>query len=220
MRLLVALVVDRDADAAVQERELAQPLREDVEAELGGLEDQRVGLEGDLRAALLGLADLGERRLGLAALVALRVDLAVAPDLDLEHLGERVHDRDADAVQAARDLVGALVELAAGVELGQHDLGGGDALGRVHLDRDAAAVVLDRDAAVDVDRDRDARAVPGQRLVDRVVDDLEDEVVQAPLGGVADVHPGALADGLEAFEDLDRVRPVALCRGSGWLIRV
>ena len=43
----------RDGDAAVQERELAQPLRQRVEAELGRLEDLRVGLERDLRAALL-----------------------------------------------------------------------------------------------------------------------------------------------------------------------
>ena len=39
--LAVALVVDRDRDAGVQERELAQPLRERLEAELGGLEDRR-----------------------------------------------------------------------------------------------------------------------------------------------------------------------------------
>ena len=51
--LAVALVVDRDGDAAVQERELAQPLRQRVEAVLGRLEDLRVGLEGDLGAALL-----------------------------------------------------------------------------------------------------------------------------------------------------------------------
>ena len=51
--LAVALVVERDDDAAVQERELAQALRERVEAELGGLEDLRVGLERDLRAAAL-----------------------------------------------------------------------------------------------------------------------------------------------------------------------
>ena len=54
--LAVALVVERDEDAAVEERELAQALRQDVEAEDGGLEDLRVGLEGDLGAAALGRA--------------------------------------------------------------------------------------------------------------------------------------------------------------------
>ena len=57
--LAVALVVDRDEDAAVQERELAQALRERVEAVFRRLEDLRVGLERDLRAAALrGAGDL------------------------------------------------------------------------------------------------------------------------------------------------------------------
>ena len=43
----------------------------------------------------------------------------------------------------------------------------------------------------------------GHRLVDRVVDDLPDEVMQAALVGRADVHARAAADGLEALEDLD-----------------
>ena len=67
---------------------------------------------------------LVELALRLAALVVLRPDVAVAADLQVQALGERVDDRDADAVQAAGDLVAAAVaELAAGVEDGQHDLG-------------------------------------------------------------------------------------------------
>ena len=70
--------------------------------------------------------------------------------------------------------------------------------------RDAAAVVLDPDAAVGQQGDHDPVAVAGQRLVDGVVDDLPDQVVQAALTGRADVHAGALADRLEALEHLDR----------------
>ena len=59
----------------------------------------------------------------LAALVGLGTRVAVAADLDVEALGQRVDDRHADAVQAAGDLVAAAVaELAAGVQDGQHDL--------------------------------------------------------------------------------------------------
>ena len=39
--LLVALVLERDLDALIQKRELAQSLREHVEAEVVNLEDQR-----------------------------------------------------------------------------------------------------------------------------------------------------------------------------------
>ena len=81
-------------------------------------------------------------------------------------------------------------------------------------DGDAAAVVLDRDRAVEVDRDVDAIAEARQRLVDGVVDDLVDHVVQArAVIGVADVHARALAHRLEALEDLDALLVVRVGPG-------
>ena len=58
----------------------------------------------------------------------------------------------------------------------------------------------------------DPVAVPGQRLVDGVVDDLADQVVQTALTGGPDVHTGALADRVEPFEHLDRARVVFAAR--------
>ena len=69
--------------------------------------------------------------------------LAAAPDAQVEPVGQRVDDRDADAVQAARDLVGILVEFSAGMQLGHDDLGRRDAFLVVDVGRDAAAVVGD-----------------------------------------------------------------------------
>ena len=83
-------------------------------------------------------------------------------------------------------------------------------LGRVHVDRHAAAVVVDPDAAVGEQGDLDAVGVAGQRLVDGVVDDLPHQVVQAALGGRADVHAGALANRLEPLQDLDGTAGVAV----------
>src|ERR1700688_3025759 len=73
----------------------------------------------------------------------------------------------------------------------------------VHVDRNAAPVVLDRTRSVLVQDDPDVLGVAGERFVDRVVDGFVHELVEAPLGGVADVHAGALANSLEAFENLD-----------------
>src|SRR6185436_3831836 len=78
----------------------------------------------------------------------------------------------------------------------------------VAIDRDAPAVVDDGDRIVDVDGDVDLVAMPGQRLVYRVVDDLIDEVVQARRPGRADVHRRPLADRFEAFEYFDFVGAV------------
>src|SRR3954452_22818864 len=66
----------------------------------------------------------------------------------------------------------------------------------------------------------------GHRLIDRVVDDLVDEVMEASNAGGADVHAGPLADRLEAFEDLDVLGVVVRGLGAaglrwclGWCLR-
>ena len=114
-------------------------------------------------------------------------------------------------MQAATDVVAAVLaaELAAGVQLGHHDVDGGGAAG-VHLDRDSAAVVGDLDAAVLEDPDVDLGRIAGHRLVDRVVDDLPDEVVQTTLAGGPDIHARAFADRLQTFQDGDGAGAVFL----------
>src|SRR3546814_2873841 len=55
--------------------------------------------------------------------------------------------------------------------------------------RDAAAIILDADRSVAVQRDEHQVAMPRQRLVDRIVRNLEHHVMQArPVVGVADIH--------------------------------
>jgi hypothetical protein len=135
----------------------------------------------------------------------LRVELAVPRDLDPHVVGERVDDRDADAVEAAGGLVGLARELAARVERAEDDLERGLAGElRVRVHRDAAAVVADGDGVVGVKLDLDAGGVARHRLVHRVVEDFGDEVVERAFVGAADVHAGALADRLEPLEHLDR----------------
>ena len=153
--------------------------------------------------ALVRRADLLQRCGRLLVGVGLEPLEPVAPDAQLEPGRQGVDDRDADAVQAAGDGVGLAVEFPAGVQHGEDDLGGRPLLGRVHVDREATAVVTHPHAAVGEQGDLDAVGVTGQRLVDGVVDDLLYQVVQAALGGRADVHAGTLADGLESLEDGD-----------------
>ena len=136
--LAVALVVNRDEDAGVEERQFAQALRQRVEAVLDRFENLRVRPERHLRAATLRRSrhfEIGER---MAALVTLLVDLAVPPDLEVEPLGQRVDDGDANAMEAARHLVALVVELAASVEHGEHDFGRRLAA-RVAIDRESRA---------------------------------------------------------------------------------
>src|SRR4029078_7395389 len=141
------------AHAAGDERHLAHPLGERLERVVGLVEDVAVRQEGDGGARLGARLALDERSGGVAALVALAPDVAVAADLDLQRLRERVHDRDADAVQTTRHLVTPAPELAAGVELREDDLDGRQADALHHRHGDAAAVVGHGHASVRMDGD-------------------------------------------------------------------
>ena len=99
-------------------------------------------------------------------------------------------------MQATGEAVGAalaFVELAAGVQACEHQFDDRGVFFRVHAKRDAAAVVLDADRSVGVQRDFDLFAVAGQRFVGRVVEHLLQDV-QGVVG--AGVHARALFDGL------------------------
>ncbi len=117
-------------------------------------------------------------------------------------------------MQPAGVFVGPLPELAARVQVGQDQLDRRHPELGVHVDRDPPAIIGDRDGAIDVDGDLDPVAEIGQVLVDRVVEHLEDAVVQTPLVGVADIHSGALPDRLQPFQLVDLFGAVFLLFGD------
>src|SRR5205085_12470478 len=106
-----------DLDALVQEGQLAQAFGEDLALELERLgEDLGVGPESDEGAGLRGRLALRELLRGLAPREGLRPGEALPLDLDLEFLGQGVHDRDAHAVETPGDLVAPAPELPSGVQ--------------------------------------------------------------------------------------------------------
>ncbi len=182
-------------------------MRQCVEAVFGTLENLCVGLEGDLRAAFLRSPGDLQRAHWRATLVTLLIDVTVAPDLEVEPLGKCIDDRDANAVQTTRDLVGRVFKFAARMQHGQHDFSRRSTV-RHRINRDAAAVVDHGHRVVDVDGHVDLIAEPGQRLVNRVVDDLVDKMMEAWRTCGPDVHRRPLPYGLESLEYLDFVRAV------------
>ncbi len=104
--------------------------------------------------------------------------------------------------------VRAAAELPARVELGHDHLDAAQSRLGLRVHGDAAAGVADLDGVVGMEDDLDPRAVPPERLVHRVVDDLP-EAVHEPAGVRGpDVHAGALAHGLEPLEDAEVTRGV------------
>ena len=99
-----------------------------------------------------------------------------------------------------------MIELATGVDLGQYHFQRTLAAVGVNVHRDASTVIDDGQRSVGMERDVNIPAEAGHRLVDRVVDDLVDQVVQTPRRRVADVHARALPNCLDAFKNPD-IRP-------------
>ena len=207
-----ALVLERDRDALVQERQFPQTRRQRIVVEPRLGEDRAIGLEPDLGPGVfrLPLAEDLELARDVAAAEGHVVLLPVAPYPHLEILGQRVDHGDADAVQPARHLVAVLVELAAGVQHGQRQLDTGNLFRRMDVDRNPAPVVVNGDRVVSVDDDVDPRRVARHRLVDRVVHDFVDEVVQPARRGRSDVHPRPLANRFEPLQNLDVLGAVGL----------
>ena len=108
-------------------------------------------------------------------------------------------------MQPATDLVGPVVKLAAGADLGHHQLQRRNAFSLVHADGDAHTVILDRDAVVFVQRDLDAITTACERLVDGVVDHFVNEMMECAAVRAADVHAGPQTDVLDRIQLLDVV---------------
>ena len=79
-----------------------------------------------------------------ASLIILLPGRFVAPDFQMQRLGEGVDAAHADAMQATGNFVGVRIELAARVQLRQHDLSGGYTFLGMNIDRNAAAVIDNR----------------------------------------------------------------------------
>ncbi len=129
--------------------------------------------------------------------------LAVAPDRHFKPCRQCIRDRNAHTMQAAGKTVGAalqLVELAASMQPGEHQLDHRRVLLRVQAEGDAAAVIFHADAAVGVQGDGDVLAVAAQGFVSAVVDDFLHDV-QRVVG--AGVHARPLTHGLQALEHAD-----------------
>ena len=96
--LSLALVLEYDLDALIQECHLSETVFEGREVKNGSLKDFRIRPKGGLGTGLFGFSDDIEFRNGLALFVALLVDIAVSLDLYLHVRRKRVDDRCADTV--------------------------------------------------------------------------------------------------------------------------
>ena len=212
----IALVGQADIHARVQKRLLAQTRLQRLEIKHRALaEDLRVRLEAHAGTGAVRGAFFHQLGDGVAALELLVIRRALVVDLDLQPLGKRVHDGRAHAVQAAGNLIAAAAELAARVQDREHDRHRRKARLVLDAHRDAAPVIRDAHNVPRQDLHVDPVAEARERLVDRVVHDLIDEVMQALRPRRRDIHAGPLAHSLQSLQNLDLVFIIILaCLGD------
>jgi hypothetical protein len=75
----------------------------------------------------------------------------------------------------------------------------------IDSDGDSAPVVVDRHGIILVNRYLDMIAGSGQSLVNRIIDNLIDQMVKTPKRSGPDVHTGSLSDSLKALKYLDLI---------------
>ncbi len=210
--LFLSEIPKADGHTGREEGQFPEARAQDFPREVDGIENLGIGKEMHFGPRAFRVSRRFERALGDTPLVALAPFLAVAPDREGEPFRERVHHGHTHAVQAPRDLVGLLVELAARVKYGEHHFRRGFPRLGMDVHGDAPSVVLDGDAVVRMDGHFDPVAVAREGFVESIVHHLVNEMVKSSRSRVADVHAGAFSNRLESLEDLNILCCILLCR--------
>jgi hypothetical protein len=90
------------------------------------------------------------------------------------------------------------------MQLGHDDFRGGNTLPLMNVDRDTATIVPYGAGTVRIESDTHLLGIASESLIDGIIHDFIHHMVQAgPVIGIADIHAGPLAHGVEALENLD-----------------
>ena len=203
LRRIDALVGKRDFETGIKKCQFAQPRCETLEFKLRrNCENRRVRKEGNQCTGGLFVFDLTDNCefVGCLALGESHViDLAVTRDFRLEPFRERVRAFSAYAVQAAGIFVGALSKFSAGVQICEYQLDCRHFPLGVNIHGSSTSVVTHRERSIDMDGHFYFCTKASEMFIDRIVQHLENQMVQTPLIGIANEHSRPLSNRFETF---------------------
>ena len=169
VRLVGAFVHTDDFQPSVQIGQFFKTLLKYRERKFCCLKYLVVRQETHRCAMSFRLAEADQLRHRIASLIALPPASAVPTHSDFQPFGKRIHTGNADTVQTAGYLVGIIIELAAGMQLGHDYLYGRNTEFGVYIHRNTTPVVAYGDTVVHVQNHFHMGTVPGHGLVDGVV---------------------------------------------------
>src|SRR4029453_4181192 len=197
-----SLVCERDFQTGIEKCKFAQTRRETLELKLcRDCEDCRIWKkrnEGSSSLFVFDLADNREfvRRFALGESHV--IDLAITRHFHLEPFRKRIRALRAYSVQAARIFVGALSKFSASVQIGEHQLDRRHFPFGMNIYGNSTAIVAHRYRSIDVDGHFYLCAKPGEMFIDRVIQYLENQVVQTPFIRIANEHSRPFSNRFQA----------------------
>ena len=182
-RVFRTQIPERDLKPLCQKRHFAQSLLDDfIVVNRRFLKDFRIRLERNRSSRVMDIAgsDLMQLFRYMAAVFKTDlIDLALLPDRDFQPGRERVDYRCADAVQTTGYLISSAAEFAAGMQNRIDNLYCRFSGFMVNAYRNSAAVISDGNRLTRIDGHFNMCAEARERFIDRVVDDLIHQMVQA-----------------------------------------
>ena len=205
----IPFVLEQDVDVFIEKGQLPHPVLHDLVLKDDGLgENFRIRLEMNGGPGLLAGAYLFEFTCFQAVFIGLPVDFSVALYLGHGSHAQGIDHRNTDTMETAGNLVGGMVELATGMEGGHDQFQGRHIFRRMHIHRNTATVILNRDRIILVDNNAYLRAVACKGLIYGVVDHLVDQMMQTLDTGIADIHGWSFTNSFKPIKNLDLFRTI------------
>ena len=176
--LVMPVADEADFQPLVEIGNILEVPRQFVEFVVNLAENLRVGAEADCRPMEFRslLFDKGRSRNATGKFLGEQEPIAT--HLCAQEFRKPVHDRCANTVQSASDLVGPTAEFAAGMQGGHHCFEGILACGGMNIHRDPPAIVGNGDQPIFRNVHINPGAVAGHGLIHRIVQDLDHQMLQ------------------------------------------
>ena len=207
--LRISGIRNYNPDSGIQESLFSHAFEKDFIVIASCLKDFGICLESNHRTSFCGLVNDFQWLFVFATVKMLEVDIFTVFDGNFQPFRKCIHDRCADTMQTAGNLITATAKLTAGMKDSINDCCRRNALSGVNSCRNPSTVIRDTDDIIRENFNLDFCAVPCQCFINGIVHNLIDQMMQTINTGRADIHTWTDTNRLKTFQDLNLFRTIA-----------